>query len=120
MSSNTQDCESSTKDVVRVDKMGREEDVTSLIAVTRSFMISETTFMAKNGSSFKNRLKNNDARECHDKKCFSSNMMQHMIAYFTNNLTGSEIKHCGILLLKDEDCRTTRLDSLEQAFDTAQ
>ena len=47
-------------------------------------------------------------------------MMQHILNYYPTDLNDSEIKHCEILLSKDEHYRTTKLDRLEEAFDTAQ
>ena len=100
MFTNAQNVESSVKDTVSTKATGREEDMTSMIAMMRSCLLQPITTLTKNDPDYThNRVRRNEeARELLQNKHCMKNMMQHVLTYFPHQIPPLEHKHCEDLL----------------------
>ena len=77
-------------------------------------MIYSITFLTKNDPEFKNRKRSNiHAKECFDNNFFTSNMLDHIINYYDNDMDEDELEYCKNILNKDEHYRNQRWNRLE-------
>ena len=119
--SNTQGVESSIKDTVVCKRTGREEDMTSRMAMMRSCMMLNAACLTKKDPDFVNRKRHDEeARESFDDKTFNYDMLNHIVTFFPYEFPEEEIKHCARLLKKDDHFRQHRLEKLEQSFEISQ
>ena len=117
---NTQMVESSVKDTEIVKSTGRDEEITSLIAMVRSCMTQSASLSTKSDTEHIIRIrKSENSRETVSNEMHVKHMMKHMLTCFPSDMNANEIEYCRDLLQKDHHYRNNRLDRFENAFDLA-
>ena len=117
---NAQGVESSTKDAVH-EKNGREEEMTSLIGIMRSSIISKIATLTKaDPDSINRKRRNESSRYSFENKCRIKNMLNHILAFFPLAPSEGELSYCRDLIIKDDHHKKVRLQRFENSYEIGQ
>ena len=77
--------------------------------------------MSRNDHVIVSRKRNNsNTKENFDNKYFLSNILEHIVPFYDNDMDKDERQCCKKIVDKEEHCQNQRLNRLEESFDDAQ